>query len=203
MKEKKIKKLNEQKKKEEEIMKLCPKKKASLKHILEVSNKMYEEAQKRQIKIRQKSKNKKYLVQKKIQLKTDFNEKKEEGKLKNDFLDQFLINNINNYKRDKNKSVNNIFHSNYFKKENNLKKRNNLRIQNLKYNKSGMIKSKTKKGLNCSESKKEINFSKIHNRRKIDYNNELYHENKIKLNNKSVLTEGEKMILEFFNRQLI
>ena len=47
----------ERKKKEEEIINLCPNRKAPIKHIIEMSQKMYDEAKKREIKMKEKKRN--------------------------------------------------------------------------------------------------------------------------------------------------
>ena len=92
----------ERKKKEEEIINLCPKKKAPIKHILEASQKMYDEAKKRRIKIKEKKENSNNIskVSNKINKKvnnTENNDKNKEGiDYSNNILNKFLMNNIDN-----------------------------------------------------------------------------------------------------------
>ena len=100
----------EKKKKEQEIINLCPNKKAPIKHIIEASQKMYDEAKKRKIKKKEKvekSYNKKDTSNnvKKTNKKND-NETEDKTTEGNDYktniLNQFLMNNINNDKKQRN-----------------------------------------------------------------------------------------------------
>ena len=99
----------ERKKKEEEIINLCRNKKAPIKHIIEASQKMYDEAKKRKMKIKEKIEkpiNKADTsndLKKIIKNKPENEEKAIEGNdYKNIILNQFLMNNINNDKKIRN-----------------------------------------------------------------------------------------------------
>jgi hypothetical protein len=118
----------EKKKKEEEIINLCPNRKAPIKHIIEMSQKMYDEAKKREIKMKEKKRNTYNLnlnandisthSKHNQKYKKENNDKNVEGNDYNkDILNQFLINNINYYnskssekiqKKNRNKSISHI-----------------------------------------------------------------------------------------------
>ena len=106
----------EKKKKEEEIINLCPNRKAPIKHIIEMSQKMYDEAKKREIKMKEKKRNTYNLNLNVNDISTNskFNQKyKKENNDKNvegndynkDILNQFLINNINYYNSKNNEKI--------------------------------------------------------------------------------------------------
>ena len=207
----------EKKKKEDEILKLLPNKRASNKHIKEISDKMYEEAMKRNIK-------KNEIMEKFCNLKlNDLSIKnnikiQNEGNLNNEnnnnILNNFL-NNANNSKNFNNKLKNNKSTpkitkknkvNNYGKNEkNNLSQDKNLNI-NKNHNKDDEDKYNLEKERNLliqmSTTKKlprKINNNKLNDIEDLNINNS---ENDKNMDNEKKL-ESDKIIDEFFMRQII
>ena len=203
----------EKMKKEEEILKLIPNKKVSQKHIEETAEKMYEEAIKRNIK-------KKEIIEKfdnikinNLPIKNNINIKTEEKPLKennskNNILNNFLITNTNNKNKFNKRQKSNKYLSKNTTKNN--KKTKNININN-SYNKR-INKSQNKENkfdlekerqllIQMVETKKlpgDINNNKLNDIQEININ-----QKNIKEEENNKIKESDKIINDFFMRQLI
>jgi len=176
----------EKEKKEEEIINLCPNKKAPIKHILEASQKMYDEARKRKIKINKKKENKNTITEasnknnKSIQkITTENNGKTTEGNnYKDKILNQFLMNNINNY--------------------DNIKKNNKRKIRNksMKNDKVILNKNKTKNKIIPINNNYKKNKGYTPNKYIISYNSKNKNN---KINSSNLLNNNIYLIIDQLN----
>ena len=208
----------EKKKKEDEILKYIPNKKASIEHIIEVSEKMYEEGKKRNIKNKEKIEKLNNLKINDICIK---NKIKKDGKLLNmNNKNNNLLSNILNGK----KKINNKNNINDNIKNNHSTSKINMKKENGKKYKTEEKNNHSNKYINLNIDKEDIKDYKydLDKERKIllqmmetkklpkDINNKLnkfddiYYSQKIiktEYNNKN--KESDKIIDEFFMRQLI
>ena len=208
----------EKKKKEEEILKLLPNKKASNKHIKEISDKMYEEAMKRNIKKKEIIENFYNIKLNELSIKKDIkiqNKENLNNENNNNILSKFL-NNANNLKNFNNKLKNNKSTSKIINKNkadlsvqnfiNNHSQDKNVNINknlnkndednyNLEKERQLLIQMSTTKKL----PREIINNNDLNNMENLDIKNS---QSDINIDNKEKL-ESEKIIDEFFMRHLI
>ena len=170
----------ERKKKEEEIINLCPNRKAPIKHIIEMSQKMYDEAKKREMKMKEKKRNTYNLNLNVNEISTNSkynqkykkenNDKNVEGNdYNNDILNQFLINNINYYNSKSNEKIQKKIRN---KSISHIKTPNKAKIKMIPYrnksknniigytHKNYMINNKLINLNRNSKNKDEINYMK-------------------------------------------
>jgi hypothetical protein len=203
----------EKKKKEEEILKLLPNKKASNKHIKEISDKMYEEAMKRNIKKKEIIENFYNIKLNELSIKKDIkiqNKENLNNENNNNILSKFL-NNANNLKNFNNKLKNNKSTSKIINKNkadlsvknfiNNHSQDKNVNINkndednyNLEKERQLLIQMSTTKKL-----PREIINNDLNNLENLDIKNS---QSDINIDNKEKL-ESDKIIDEFFMRHLI
>ena len=209
----------EKKKKEEEILKTIPNKKASNKHIKEMSDKMYEEAMKRKImkkEIMEKIYNKKIndlSINKNIKVQKEEKEVNE-NKKNNNLLRNPLLNNNNlksfNNKLKSNKSASKIIKKNKtnysLKKEKKSNSKN--KIKNKSQNKGNEcdynLKNERKILIEMVKTKKlpgQINNNKLNEIENIQEKQDI--ENNINIKDVNAKKESDKIINEFFMRQII
>ena len=203
----------EKMKKEEEILKLIPNKKVSQKHIEETAEKMYEEAIKRNIK-------KKEIIEKfdnikisNLPIKNNINIKTEEKPLKennskNNILNNFLITNTNNKNKFNKRQKSNKSLSKNTTKSN--KKTKNININN-SYNKR-INKSQNKENKFDLEKERQLLIQMVEtkklpgdiNNNKLNDIQEIYiNQKNIKEEENNKIKESDKIINDFFMRQLI
>ena len=208
----------EKKKKEDEILKYIPNKKASVEHIIEVSEKMYEEGKKRNIKNKEKIEKLNNLKINDICIKNKI--KKDDKLLNMNNKNNNLLSNILNGK----KKINNKNNINDNIKNNHSTSKINMKKENGKKYKTEEKNNHSNKYINLNIDKEDIKDYKydLDKERKIllqmmetkklpkDINNKLnklddiYYSQKIiktEYNNKN--KESDKIIDEFFMRQLI
>ena len=208
----------EKKKKEDEILKYIPNKKASVEHIIEVSEKMYEEGKKRNIKNKEKIEKLNNLKINDICIKNKI--KKDDKLLNMNNKNNNLLSNILNGK----KKINNKNNINENIKNNHSTSKINMKKENGKKYKTEEKNNHSNKYINLNIDKEDIKDYKydLDKERKIllqmmetkklpkDINNKLnklddiYYSQKIiktEYNNKN--KESDKIIDEFFMRQLI
>ena len=207
----------EKKKKEEEILKFIPNKKASIEHIKEVSEKMYEEGKKRNIKYKEKIENLNNLkindINIKSKIKNDdklLNKKSNNNLLYNILKDKKKVNNKNNINT---KIKNNHSSSKIIKEKEDVQKfktekknHSSFKSINIKIDKEEMIDNnydldKERQILLLMMETKKLPKD-INN--KLNELNDIYYSQKIiktEYNNKN--KESDKIIDEFFVRQLI
>ena len=208
----------EKKKKEDEILKYIPNKKASIEHIIEVSEKMYEEGKKRNIKNKEKIEKLNNLKINDICIKNKI--KKDDKLLNMNNKNNNLLSNILNGK----KKINNKNNINDNIKNSHSTSKINMKKENGKKYKTEEKNNHSNKYINLNIDKEDIKDYKydLDKERKIllqmmetkklpkDINNKLnklddiYYSQKIiktEYNNKN--KESDKIIDEFFMRQLI
>ena len=208
----------EKKKKEDEILKYIPNKKASIEHIIEVSEKMYEEGKKRNIKNKEKIEKLNNLKINDICIKNKI--KKDDKLLNMNNKNNNLLSNILNGK----KKINNKNNINENIKNNHSTSKINMKKENGKNYKTEEKNNHSNKYINLNIDKEDIKDYKydLDKERKIllqmmetkklpkDINNKLnklddiYYSQKIiktEYNNKN--KESDIIIDEFFMRQLI
>ena len=208
----------EKKKKEDEILKYIPNKKASIEHIIEVSEKMYEEGKKRNIKNKEKIEKLNNLKINDICIKNKI--KKDDKLLNMNNKNNNLLSNILNGK----KKINNKNNINENIKNRHTTSKINMKKENGKKYKTEEKNNHSNKYINLNIDKEDIKdyTYDLDKERKIllqmmetkklpkDINNKLnklddiYYSQKIiktEYNNKN--KESDKIIDEFFMRQLI
>ena len=192
----------EKMKKEEEILKCIPNKKASQKHIKEVSEKMYEEAIKRNIK---KNERREKFNNLKIN-EFSVNNIMLKNKMNNNILNQVLFKKINNKKNfNIDNKLKNSKSSSKIVKRNNIdnpqKNINNNKSQNKSINKSQNIDN----SYDCNLDKERQILLQMLSTKKLPgevNNNKLNNQCNLKTEEKKRITESDKIIDEFFMRNI-
>ena len=192
----------EKMKKEEEILKCIPNKKASQKHIKEVSEKMYEEAIKRNIK---KNERREKFNNLKIN-EFSVNNIILKNKINNNILNQVLFKKINNKKNfNIDNKLKNSKSSSKIVKRNNIdnpqKNINNNKSQNKSINKSQNIDN----SYDCNLDKERQILLQMLSTKKLPgevKNNKLNNQCNLKTEEKKRITESDKIIDEFFMRNI-
>ena len=204
----------EKKKKEEEILNSLPNKKASKKHIQEIVDKMYEEAMKRNIKKKEimeqfyNIKINNLPINKNIKIKNEEKQVNQNDK-DNNLLSNYLITKTNNSKSFNNKlKINKSAPKIVKKKKGNdpFKNMNNSNSQQKNQNKDNIYDYNLEKErqllIKMATSKKlpgEINNNKLLN----NFENIQFRENDMYFEDNYTKKESDKIIDEFFMRQII
>ena len=206
---------DEKKKKEDEILKFVPNKKASSEHIKEESEKMYEEGKKRNIKFKEKIEKLNNLNKKDISIKNNVikvNKLLNKNNKDNNILNNILRNKNNANNKNNNKIKNSNSASKIIKyKKNKFKtpNKNHSSIKSINLNKD---EEETKNYDYNLDKERQILLQMIETKKlpkefinnKLNKIEDIYSSEKIiKTENNIHIRESDKIIDEFFMRQLI